>query len=644
MIQLKDLGVAFGARTLFARADLVIGGRSRIGLVGANGTGKTTLFRLLAGERSPDQGSIEMPRDIKIGYLPQEELVLGDEKVFDEAVSAFNHIRDIRAKMHELEARMQDSSIDEAQMEKILARYSHLQEEYARDGYTFESKTAEVLEGLGFKEADFARPSREFSGGYQMRIALARLLLSEPDLLLLDEPTNHLDLPSIEWVEGFIKNFRGALLISSHDRYFLDRVVDEIWDTDYGTITSYKGNYTRFTEQKKERKEQIEREIKKIAQTRKHLQWFIDKFRGKPKKSALVRSRKKMLERLPKVELPKESTKTMHLRFPEAPRISGRVMALEGVSKRFGDHEVFSDVNLTVEPGDRVAFVGANGEGKTTLLRIIAGELDASAGKIWRSAKLATAFYTQIVEESLNPQHTILEELEEVAPGEPLPVLRGLAGAFLFSGDEIEKKIEVLSGGEKSRLAIARIMLCPSNLLLLDEPTNHLDLAARDVLEKAIRRYPGTVIFAAHDRFLIDRIANKVVWIGDGKTSMHIGNWSEFVHWRENLELQTQLQPGKEKPNLDKKTAYKKPKPRPSGQEREKARINKLRAQEANRAFVEIEVREKEIAELEQEMAKPELYEDINRLREVTKRHRRLKQELDRLHEQLENLLSLPEG
>lgn len=644
MIQLKDVGVSFGARLLFAEASLVIGERSRIGLVGANGTGKTTLFRLLAGERSPDQGSKETPRDIKIGYLPQEELVLGDESVFDAAVTAFNHIHDIRLKMHELEARMQDSSLEAQEMERILSRYSRLQEEYAHDGYTFEARTAQVLEGLGFAEADFSRPCREFSGGYQMRIALARLLLSEPDLLLLDEPTNHLDLPSIEWLEGFIKGYRGALVISSHDRYFLDRVVDSIWDVDYGTITTYKGSYSKFTEQKKARKEQIEKEIRKIAETREHLQRFINRWRGYPKKAALVRSRKKMLGRLPKVELPKESGKTMHLRFPDVPKISGRVMALEGVSKSFGNHEVFSGVNLTAEPGDRIAFVGANGEGKTTLLRIIAGELDATEGKNWRSAKLATAFYTQIVEESLNPQHTILAELEEVAPGEPLPVLRGLAGAFLFSGNDVDKKVSVLSGGEKSRLAIVKIMLRPSNLLLLDEPTNHLDLAARDVLEQAIRRYPGTVIFAAHDRFLIDRLANKVVEIKDGGARLHLGNWTDFERWRDGLQSQTKSRIKSEEKNGKKNKRAVLREPKPSKKEIEKVRRKKLREEETNRTFAEIEVRKQEVAELENQMSDPDLYADVNLLREVTIRHRQLKQELDRLHARLEGLLSSGEG
>jgi len=640
MIQLKDVGVSFGARGLFAKATLAAGEPSRIGLVGKNGTGKTTLFRLLAGERPPDQGSIDMPRDLRIGYLPQEEIVLEEESVFDSAVEAFGHIHDIRVKMHELEERMKDSTTGSEEMEKILSRYSRLQEAYAHDGYTFEARTAEILQGLGFKKADLDRPCGEFSGGYQMRIALARLLLSEPDLLLLDEPTNHLDLPSIEWLEDFIKNFKGTLLISSHDRYFLNRVVDEIWDTDYGTITSYKGNYTRFTEQKRARTEQMEKELKKIAETRRHLQRFIDRFRGYPKKAALVRSRKKMLERLPKVELPREAKKVMSIRFPEAPRISGRVMALEGVAKSFGDNEVFSGVDLTIEPGDRIAFVGANGEGKTTLLRIIAGELNASAGKIWRSAKLQTAFYTQIVEERLNPQHTILEELEEVAPGEPLPALRSLAGAFLFSGDDADKKVSVLSGGEKSRLALAKIILSPSNLLLLDEPTNHLDLAARDVLERAIRRYPGTVVFAAHDRFLIDRLANKVVQVKDGKAKLHLGNWTDFERWREELRIQAKAPAADPKEtNKDRrKPTPKKKSTRPSKQEN--ARQKRLLEEEANRTFREIEAKEKELTELEAEMSNPELYKDVNRLREVTIRHRQLKQGLDRLHERLEGLLS----
>jgi len=634
MIQLKGIGVSFGARALFAGVNLAMGQRARIGLVGANGTGKTTLFRILSGERAPDEGVLEMPRGLKIGYLPQEEVVGGEESVFDSAVAAFGHIHEIRVRMHELEERMKDSSLGSEEMERILARYSRLQDEYAHDGYTFEARTAEVLQGLGFKETDFSRPCREFSGGYQMRIALARLLLAEPDLLLLDEPTNHLDLPSIEWLEGFIRGFKGALVISSHDRYFLDRVVDVIWDVDYGTVTAYKGNYTQFTGQKKARKEQIEKEIKKIAQTRRHLESFINRWRGYPKKANLVRSRKRMLERLPEVRLPEENRKVMRLRFPDAPSISGRVMALEGVAKSFGEREVFADVSLSVEPGDRIALVGANGEGKTTLLRIIAGELEASAGRIWRSGKLRQAFYTQLVEERLHPQNTVLQELESVAPGEPLPVLRTIAGMFLFSGEDADKKVVVLSGGEKSRLALAKIILSPSNLLLLDEPTNHLDLAARDVLEQALTDYPGTVIFSAHDRFLIDRLANKVLELKDGRARLHLGNWSEFARWR--AQQASQAKPGP-KPR---KAKAAKTKPKRSEQNGKDARGARLREEEANRAFAELEETEREIAGLEAQMSRPELYEDVERLREVTRRHRLLKQELERLHERLDRLLS----
>lgn len=641
MVQLKDAAVAFGARALFAEVNLTIAERARIGLVGANGTGKTTLFRLLDGERSPDEGTVEMPRDTKIGYLPQEEIVLADESVFDSAVAAFDHIHDIRARMHELEARMADSGLDAGELEKILKKYSHLQESYAHDGYTFEARTGEILQGLGFKERDFTRPCREFSGGYQMRIALARLLLAEPDLLLLDEPTNHLDLPSIEWLEEFIKDFKGALVISSHDRFFLERVVDTIWDVDYGTITSYRGSYTKFRAEKEARRLEIEKQIRKIQETRQHLQRFIDRFRGYPKKAALVRSRKKMLERLPDVRLPEEQGRGMHLRFPDAPNISGRVVALEDVSKSFGEQVVFSGVSLAVEPEDRIALIGANGEGKTTLMRIIAGELEPTSGHVWESAKLEKAFYTQIVEDKLHPKNTVLGELEQVAPGEPIPVLRTIAGMFLFSGDDADKKVGVLSGGEKSRLALAKIILTPCNLLLLDEPTNHLDLRAREVLEQAIRSYPGTVVFSAHDRFLIDRLANKVVEVRDGKAVLHLGNWSDFESWRARRreEQKTQSRPQKpmketSKPEPVRSSKAAKPAPKSNSDSEER-----LREEETNHTFAEIETREKEMVVLEKELSDPELYKDIQKMREVAARHRMLKEELACLHERLERLL-----
>ncbi len=644
MVQLKDIGVSFGARALFAKVNLTIGERSRIGLVGANGTGKTTLFRMLSGERSPDEGSLDMPRNLKIGYLTQHAIVLESESVFDSTVAAFSHIHDIRMKMHELEEKMQDPSVNPEMMEKILNKYSHLQEAYARDGYTFEARTEEILQGLGFRKADFERPCREFSGGYQMRIALARLLLSEPDLLLLDEPTNHLDLPSIEWLEAFIRNFKGSLVISSHDRFFLDRVVDTIWDVDYGTITAYKGNYSKFMAQKKERKEQLEKQIKKIAETRAHLQRFIDKYRGYPKKANLVRSRKRMLERLPDVRLPEENNKQMNLRFPDAPKISGRVMALEGVSKSFGEHTVFSDVNLSVQPGDRIALVGANGEGKTTLLRIIAGDLEVTEGQVWTSAKLLKAFYTQIVEAELHPENTVIQELEQVAPGEPIPVLRTIAGMFLFSGDDADKKVAVLSGGEKSRLALAKIILSPSNILLLDEPTNHLDLAARDVLERAVSNYPGTVIFSSHDRFFIDKIASTVMEVKDGKARLHLGNWSDYVHWRDSQKSGEYPNKGKRRKEKVENTGAKKtgnkPKTKKAPAKNQNKAMDSLREAQVNKLFAEIEDVEREIALLEKQMSRPELYEDLPKMREVSTKHRRLKEQLDILNSQLESILA----
>jgi ATP-binding cassette subfamily F protein 3 len=527
MIQLKDVEIGFGTQLLYKGVELFIGEGDKIGLVGPNGSGKTTLLKLIQGGVPYDKGRIVRKKGYRTSYLPQRRVVLKERTVMEEALSVFAHIVSMAEDMRKLESDMRKGR----DLDRLLKKYAELQERYEKDAYTYEVKTKKVLSRLGFSEEDFSKSTQTQSGGFQMRIALAKLLLEEPDVMLLDEPTNYLDIKSIEGFENHLKGFRGAFVLVAHDRRLLDQCVTKIWSIENQRVVVDKGNYSFFVRASEKRRRGLEKRLREQQKKIEGAKRFVERFRAKSSTARRARSKERMVAKLERITLP-EKPKTVRFTFPEADGIYGKALELKGISKRFGKLSVFGDVDLTIGGSERIAVFGANGQGKTTLLRIIAGHLDPTSGVIWRSRKLKTAFYTQGAEEELEDAKTIFQEIQADAQGYAPSELRNLLGRFLFSGDEINKPIKVLSGGERTRLAILRVLLRPSNFLVLDEPANHLDIRSREILEEAILSYQHTVLFAAHDRHMMDRLAAKTLKIEDGKVTLYLGNYSYATQGR----------------------------------------------------------------------------------------------------------------
>jgi len=546
MLRIQDLAMSFAGRELYRNVNLFIAPDSRIGLVGPNGSGKSTLFRLFKRELEPDEGTVEVQRDIRIAHLPQTGIVLKERTVLAETLSVFKDIERIETEQERLHSALARAAL--AERRALQERYAHLQAERDQAGYTHEAQARKMLAELGFFDPDLDRPTSYSSGGFQVRIALAKLLLAEPDVLLLDEPTNYLDIKAIAWLQEYLQQFRGAYVLITHDRYLLDACVDRIWSIEPPLVVSYKGNYHAYAETRAARDAQqvkaAELQQKEIEKT----QRFIERFRARKDTARRVKSREKMLERMEIITAP-EKRKRIKFRFPEAATIYGQAVVLKDIRQSFGDKRVLSDVYLNVTGGDRIAFFGANGEGKTTLLRIIAGDLEATAGEVWRSEKLSIAFYRQGAEELLDSSLTVIEEVQKEAEGYTPLQLRTILGAFLFPGDDIYKSVNILSGGEKTRLALIKVLLRPSNLLLLDEPTNHLDIESREVLEEAISDYQSTVIFAAHDRFMIDRLATSTVAVRNGHADVFPGNYTQAVSRRPAQKQPEPVQPPAQVPS-----------------------------------------------------------------------------------------------
>ena len=530
LLRLDAVGRSLGARTLFRDVGLAVYAGDRIGIVGPNGAGKTTLLRIAAGEEPPDSGRVALGRDVRVGMLRQEIDPRHSRSVREEVSSVLAHLDGLEREIAQLEAEMARLGREGAEVPEDLAhRYDRARSQFELSGGFARAASVErVLGGLGFAEAARARPLSSFSGGWLMRVELAKLLLSAPDVLLLDEPTNHLDLPSIAWFEETLAEYRGAALIVSHDRTFLRRHATRVAELENGRFTVFEGGYDRFVIQKEERKAQLEAEARaqgrRIAETER----FIERFRYKASKARQVQSRVKSLAKLERVELAPESRRSMRLRIPAPARAGDVVLRLEGVHKRYGETVVYRGVDFLLRRGDRVALVGPNGAGKSTLLRIAAGALAFDAGTRQLGHNATVAFYAQHQLETLDASRSLLAELESVAKVEDVPRLRGHLGAFLFSGDDVEKKVSVLSGGEKARLALAKMLLRPSNFLVLDEPTNHLDVAACEVLEEALSDYRGTLLFISHDRAFINALATRLVEVRDGVLRDHAGNYDDF--------------------------------------------------------------------------------------------------------------------
>src|SRR6478752_6673578 len=531
MIQLTAAGKRFGPKILFQELDWLITPHDRVGLVGANGTGKTTLLKILAGTESLDYGAITQQRGIQCGYLPQDGLSLSGRTVFAECLSVFEHVHQMQREQEELAQRMAEVDHASAEYQQIAERFHRIQAEMqARDGYTIEAEVGTVLNGLGFRKEDWTRRTEEFSGGWQMRIALAKLLLQKPNLLLLDEPTNHLDLESRNWLEEYLSNYPFAFVLISHDRYFLDVTVNRIVEIWNKKIWTYTGNYDKYLSQKTQRQEQLEAAYKNQKDRIEQLEVFINRFRYQATKAKQVQSRIKELEKIERIELPEEE-KTIHFSFPQ-PKPADRIVAeFVGVAKSYGEKEVFRDVNFMIERGDRIALVGVNGAGKSTLIKLLAQTEPLTQGEYRLGHNVDPDYFAQDQYKELDPDARILDDLGEISPRSTQTELRNLLGCFLFSADDVFKRIGVLSGGERNRYALLRMLLHPANFLLLDEPTNHLDMRAKDVLLEALSSYTGTVVFVSHDRYFIDKLATRVFEIGDGRVEVYPGNYEDFL-WR----------------------------------------------------------------------------------------------------------------
>jgi ATP-binding cassette subfamily F protein 3 len=502
-----------------------IGRGERIGLVGPNGAGKTTLCRILAGVEEPDAGRVHRDSGVTVGYLPQEVTGGEDRTVLAEALSGFDEVWRLEAQLESLAARMAGPDAPAG----LTDTYGEIQHRFeALGGYRLEAEAKIILDGLGFGADAIHRPLAEFSGGWRMRAALARLLLLRPDLLLLDEPTNHLDLESLAWLENFLAAYEGTVVIVSHDRYFLNRMVTAIADLTAGGVTLYHGDYDHFLVEREARQALLEAQARNQAKRVAEIERFIERFRYKASKARQVQSRVKMLDRMERVET-EAAARRIHFSFPQPPRTGRLVARLTGVHKAYGDNVVYAGMDFQVERGDRVALVGVNGAGKSTLLKILAGALDFDAGERLLGSHVEVQYYAQHQLDALDPSRTVLEELEHAAPEAPISRLRTILGSFLFSGDAVEKKVGVLSGGEKARLALAKMLARPAALLCMDEPTNHLDLASKEVLEEALGGFTGTIVFISHDRYFINRIATQVVEVAHGHLTTHLGTYDDYL-------------------------------------------------------------------------------------------------------------------
>ncbi len=640
MLSITNLSFYFGSRALYDEASLHIKPKDRIGLIGANGTGKSTLLRLIVGEYTPDGGTISKSGDCTIGFLNQDLLSYeSKESILTVAMQAFEREMILQKKidevLHEMETNYRDELIDK------LANY---QEEFeALDGYTIQSKAEEILEGLGFKTEDLNTPLERFSGGWRMRVMLAKLLLQKPSLLLLDEPTNHLDLPSIEWVENYVRNYEGAVMIVSHDRFFLDNCVNAIVEVTGGKLNLYPGNYSFFIEEKSLRNEiqkgAYENQQAKIRQTER----FIERFKAKASKARQVQSRVKSLEKMDFVDDVIDETARVNFKFTLATQPGKNIFELQDVSKAYGEKRILTDTNSFISRGDKIALIGANGKGKSTLLRIIAGT-EPVQGKRQLGHNVAFAFYAQHQLESLNIDNTLIEELREMGTDKTEAQLRSILGCFLFSNDDVFKKIKVLSGGEKSRVALAKMLLSEANFLLLDEPTNHLDMISVNILIQALQQYEGTYVIVSHDRFFVSEVATKIWYIEDEQIKEYPGTYDEYVTWQEEREANRK---DSSSAKTEKPAEVKPAKPQPSASDAER----KQAQQKLKKVQQQVEELEKKVstlelkkAEIESQLADPKIYGDTQQFTKIQQSYEDIKKQLAQANDAWEEAMMEVEG
>ncbi len=540
MIAIDNLTVSFGGWTLFDHISFMINPKDRIGLVGKNGAGKTTLLRIITGEQQPTSGAVTVTGDCTIGYLPQQMKVADTTTLLDETAKAFDQVLSLEAEIEHITAQLAErTDYHSDEYERLMHRLNDCNDRYhILGGETRDADIEKTLLGLGFKREDFDRPTSQFSGGWRMRIELAKILLRRPSIFLLDEPTNHLDIESIQWLEEYLRNYQGAVVLISHDRAFLDNVTTRTIEISLGRAYDYKVPYSKYVELRRERRQQqmaaYENQQRMIEKTEE----FIERFRYKPTKSNQVQSRIKQLERLERIEIDEEDLSRLNIKFPPAPR-SGQIVAeVKDVGKAFGEKRIFSGANFTIERGQKIALVGRNGEGKTTFARMLVGELQPTEGTIRLGANINIGYYAQNQEDLMDGEITVYDTLDRVAVGDIRTRLRDILGAFLFHGEDVDKKVKVLSGGERARLAMARMMLEPHNLLVMDEPTNHMDMRSKDILKDALCKYDGTAVIVSHDREFLDGMVDKVFEFRDGKVREYLGGIYYFLEKRKLDSLQ----------------------------------------------------------------------------------------------------------
>ena len=607
MISVDNLTVSFAGWDLFKDVSFLINEKDRIGLVGKNGAGKSTMLKVLIGEQQPTSGTVSRNGECTVGYLPQQMKVADTTTLFDETESAFSEVLGLEREIDRLNAEIAErTDYESPEYEKLLHRLNDATDRFnILGGMNREEEVEKTLLGLGFERSDFSRPTSEFSGGWRMRIELAKLLLRRPSVFLLDEPTNHLDIESIGWLENYLKDYNGAVVLISHDRAFLDNVTTRTIEISLGKIYDYRVPYSKYVELRRERRAQqlaaYQNQQKMIEQTEE----FIERFRYKPTKSNQVQSRIKQLEKIERIEVDEEDLSRLNIKFPPAPRSGQIVVEAKEVGKSFGEKHVFSGATFTIERGQKVALVGRNGEGKTTFARMVIGQLEPTEGSLRIGHNVKIGYYAQNQDDLMNGDFTVFDTLDRVAVGEIRTKLRDILGAFLFRGEDIDKKVRVLSGGERARLAMARLMLEPYNLLVLDEPTNHMDMRSKDILKNAVQRYDGTVIVISHDREFLDGLVERVYEFRDGRVKEHLGGIYDFLRDRQ-IESMREIEqkkpsqaaaPKANKGGLSGKMLYE--------QKREAEKQLRRAERDVERAEEEIMALEKEIAEMDRKMADP---------------------------------------
>ncbi|WP_044200949.1 ribosomal protection-like ABC-F family protein [Flammeovirga sp. OC4] len=629
MLSISNVSFYFGSRTMYKNASLTVYPKNRIGIVGHNGAGKTTLLKLINGDFAPDEGQISMPKECTIGFLNQDLLSYQtEESILHVAMEAFGPVLKIQEQIDEILHEMETDY-----KEELVEKLAGLQEKFeSMEGYTIKSKAETILAGLGFKGEEMEQPLYSFSGGWRMRVMLGKLLLMKPDVLMLDEPTNHLDLPSIQWIENYLSTYEGAVLIVSHDREFLDRAINQTVEVSSGRLTSYPGNYSYYLEAKKERAELQKNAYENQQQKIKETERFIERFRSKATKAKQVQSRVKMLDKMEMIEDVRDDNPEINMDFKFTQQPGKVISEIKDFDKAYGNKVIFKGADLTLMRGDKIALIGANGKGKSTLLRLISGREGADRGERKGGHNVITAFYAQHQLEDLNVENEILDELKQAGSEKTEQELRSVLGCFLFGGDEIFKKIKVLSGGEKSRVALAKTLISEANFLMLDEPTNHLDIPSVNILIQALQQYLGTYLVVSHDRHFISRVANKIWYIENGKLKEYPGTYAEWVDWKKKMEEENALlaQLDAEEQPKEKKSKKKK---MTNNELKEWQKRYKKAKQEMEKAEEKVMELEEKKEEIESSLADPEVFGNPDKLAEVNATYAQVKEDLEEVTE-----------